>query len=136
MLKKHGREHERINLSRVAGVTFPGHTRHIYPTQDISLTGMFITGQFEHPSGTPCTVTLAERWSGQVFVMDFTGKVARHGQNGIAIKFTEMALKPYALLQTVLLYGSSNPLSLCQEFAKGDPFEISEYRQRTVSNSF
>jgi hypothetical protein len=126
VLKKHGRKHERINLFRAAGITFFGHRRHIYQTQNISLTGMFITGQFEHPLGTSCSITLAESWSGQVFVMNFNGKVVRHDQEGIAIQFTEMALKPYALLQTVLIYGSSNPLLLGQEFAKGYPFEISE----------
>lgn len=132
MLKKHGRKHERIDLFSVAGITFAGHRRHIYQTQNISLTGMFITGQFEHPLGTSCSITLTERWSGQVFVMNFNGKVARHDQEGFAIQFTEMALKPYALLQTVLLYGSSNPLLLGEEFAKGYPFAISEYRPRTA----
>lgn len=135
MFKKHGREHERINLSRMAGVTFPENQRHIFQTQDLSLTGMFITGQFEHPRGTPCSITLAECWAGQIFIMDFTGKIARHVQEGIAIQFTEMALKPYALLQTVLLYGSSNPMVLGQEFAKGYPFEILENRQRTAARN-
>jgi hypothetical protein len=134
MLKKYGRVHERINLSRVVGVTFLGHQRHIYPIQDISLTGMFITGHREYPLGTSCSITLAERWSGQVFIMNFTGKIARHSQEGIAIQFTEMALKQYALLQTVLLYGCSNPLALGQAFANGYPFEISEHRNKTACN--
>ncbi len=135
MSKKSGRKHERINLSRMAWVSFPGRQRHIYSTQDISLTGMFITGQFEYPLGALCAITLTERWSGQVFVMDFTGEVARRCQDGLAIKFTEMALKPYTLLQTVLLYGSHDPMLFGQEFAKGYPFKISEYRQRTASNN-
>jgi hypothetical protein len=133
MIKTHGREHERINLSRVAGVTFPENRRLIFQTQDISLTGIFIAGQFERPLGTPCDITLAECWAGKIFIMDFTGKIARHGQEGIAIQFTEMALKPYALLQTILLYGSNNPMVLGQEFAKGYPFEISENRQKIAT---
>lgn len=131
-MTKNGRNNQRISLSRVAGITFPGQRRHIYPTQDISLTGIFVSGPLRQPPGTPCTITLTERWSGKVFVMNFTGEVVRHNPDGMAIQFTEMALKQYALLQTVLLYGCSNPLSLGKEFAKGYPFQISEYQQKTA----
>jgi hypothetical protein len=135
MLQKNGRKHQRINLFRVAGITFHGRNhRHLYPIQDISLAGMFITGRLESSQGTSCSISLAERWSGEVFVMNFTGKVARHNQKGIGIQFTEMALKSYELLQTLLLYGSSDPLALCQEFAKGYPFEISEHQHKTACN--
>jgi len=134
MLKKYDRKHERINLFRVVGITFHGYRRHIYQVQDLSLTGMFIIGQLEYPLGTSCSITLAERCSGQVIIMKFKGKIARHNQKGLAVKFTEMALKQYELLQTVLLYGCSDPLAMGQEFAKGYPFEISEHQHKIACN--
>lgn len=132
--KSHGRQHQRIELFRMAGITFLGHPRQIYQTRNISLTGISLTTQLDLPAGTPCSITLAERWSDQVFVMNFTGKVVRPTQDGLAIQFTEMALKPYSLLQTVLLYGSNNPLSLGQEFSQQCPFKISENSARSAGN--
>ncbi len=129
MLKTYGRKNERINLSRVAGVSFFEDQRHNCPIHDISLTGMLITSRLKYPIGTSCSITLDEQWSGQMFTMSFTGKVARHSQDGIAIQFSEMALKPYALLQTVLLYGCNNPLVQDQEFTTAYPLPLSEHRK-------
>lgn len=131
-MKNSGRRYERIPLVRIVGINFDDYQRN-YPTEDISLAGMFITGQINQHVGTKCTISLTERWADEQFSMNLTGIIARNELNGIAIQFAEMSQETSDLLQTVLLYSCNDPMSLCEEFAKGCPFAISEYGSEAVN---
>ncbi len=131
-MKKSGRRYERIPLVRMVEINFHDHQRS-YPTEDISLAGMFIVCQIKQQAGAKCTITLTERWADEHFSMNLTGIVTRNELNGLAIQFAEMSQETSDLLQTVLLYSCNDPMSLCEEFAKGCPFAISEYGFGTVN---
>lgn len=134
-MKKSGRMHERIPLVRMVEITFPNHQCN-HPTEDISLAGMFIAGEFKEKPGTPCSITLKEKWSEHLFSMEFASTVTRQETDGIAIQFAEMSQKTSDLLQTVLLYSCDDPLSLGEEFANGCPFSIAEYGFETRNKEY
>lgn len=120
-----GRKHTRVPFSRMVGINFNDYQRN-YPIEDLSLAGLFVAGQFNQQPGTPCTVTLTERWSEELFSMNFAGIVTRHEVDGIAIEFAEMTHEAYELLQTILLYSCEDPLEFGEEFANDCPFTIAE----------
>jgi hypothetical protein len=128
MPTKNDRNNDRLFISRMVGVTFKNRGSKLYPTKNISLSGMYIVGQFSHPVGSPCTVTLHEVWAGRQFVLNLSGKVTRVDKEGLAICHTEMGLKTFSLLQTLLLYESRNPTAMGEEFTKDCSFAIRESR--------
>jgi|GEM_PF-6685115 len=106
------------------GVTFNNRHSKLYSTRNISLSGMFIVGRFSHEVGSRCTVTLNERWAERPFVLNLTCRIIRLERDGIAIRYTEMGLNTFSLLQTLLLYESRNPMAMGEEFAQECPFVI------------
>lgn len=134
-MKKSGRRHERIRLVRMVEISFPNHQCN-HPTEDISLAGMFIAGKFKQNPGTPCSITLKEKWAEQLYRMEFASTVTRRESDGIAIQFAEMSQEASDLLQTVLLYSCDDPLSLGEEFANGPPFAIAENSFETMNKAY
>lgn len=126
MGEKNLRMHDRIDLARTIAIRFADGFSAVCQTKDISLTGMFIKGNLRQLPGTPCSVTLSERWSTVNCQLNFRAKVARNGDCGIALQYTEMEGTTYNLLQTLLLYGCNDPLSFGEEFARGCPFVIAD----------
>ena len=120
------RNNARIFLSRAVGITFNSNHKNIYPTRNISLSGMYVVGKFWQQQGNLCEISLAERWLDRQFVMTLSGRVTRQETDGIAIQFTEMDQETLSSLQTLLLYESKTPTLMGEEFAQGFSFAISD----------
>jgi hypothetical protein len=130
------RNNNRIFISRMVGVTFKNSESKICPIRNISLSGIFIVGQFSNKVGSTCTITLHKDWANRQFVLDLCGSVTRVEKNGIAVSFTEMDLNTFYLLQTLLLYESNNPAAMGEEFTKDCSFAIHDFRVRGNRQSF
>jgi hypothetical protein len=128
MPTKSDRNNNRIFISRMVGVTFKNRGSKICPTKDISLSGMFIVGQFNNKVGSLCTISLHEDWANRQFVLNLSGSVTRVEKKGIAVCYTEMDLNTFYLLQTLLLYESRNPTAMGEEFTKDCSFAIRDSR--------
>ena len=102
----------------MVGVTFRNQPKCIYPTRDISLCGMFLVGCSGHRADSVCDITLNERWANRQFVLRLSGRIVRLERDGIAIRYTEMSLDTFSLLQTLLLYESRNPTAMGEEFTQ------------------
>ena len=126
MLKKNVRRHARIYLEGQVGVTFTGQRELTYPIIDISLSGMLIRGQIYQEIDSPCTITFTVRKHDMMFIMSITSKVSRNDSRGTAVQFTTMDQLACSLLQTILLYKSTEPLMFGQEFTQHFPFAVSE----------
>lgn len=127
---KSRRMNGRISLNRTVHLAFTDFPDGVYRTNDISLTGMAVNGPGPKPIGQPCTVTIAERWSYVTCQLTFSGKVIRNTPDGLAIKYTAMPIETYELLQTILLYGSDNPLPFGEEFTQACPYPVLENNSR------
>ena len=136
MPTKKRRNNNRIFISRMADVAFNNRQSNLYPTRNISLSGMFIVGRFSHETGSICAVTLNECWADRTFVLNFTGKVTRLERDGIAIRYTEMGLSTFSLLQTLLLYQSRNPTAMGEEFTRDCLFAIRDFRANGKQQRF
>jgi len=124
---KSRRMNGRISLNRTVHLSFTNFPDGMYRTTDISLTGMSVSGPSPKPIGHPCTVTISERWSYVTCQLTFSGRVIRNTPDGLAIKYTAMPIETYELLQTILLYGSDNPLPFGEEFTKTCPYPVLEH---------
>jgi hypothetical protein len=120
------RNNGRISLARTIHLSFGDYPDGSYRTSDISLTGMSVTGPSPKPIGHPCTVTIAEKWSDVTCQLTFSGQVIRNTPDGLAIRYTAMPIEIYELLQTILLYGSDNPLPFGEEFSRNCPYPVLE----------
>ena len=92
--------------------------------KDISLTGMFVYCVIEQQIGEKCIVRYSQTCSNSYFYYRAKAKVVRKTNDGIAIQFVSMPMDSYMLLQTTLLYGSSNPLGIGLELPENCPYEI------------
>jgi hypothetical protein len=133
MLKKNLRRHARIYLEGQVGVAFTGQRQTTYPIIDISLSGMLIRGQFHQEIDSPCTITFTVRRHDMMFIMSITSRVSRNNPRGTAVQFTTMDQLACSLLQTILLYKSTEPLMFGQEFSQHYPFVVSENTYSDIS---
>ncbi len=126
MLKKNLRRHARIYLEGQIGVAFTGQRETTYPIIDISLSGMLIRGLLNRELDSPCTITLTVRRLDVMFIMSIASKVSRNAHEGTAVQFTTMDQLACSLLQTMLLYKSTQPHIFGEEFTQNYPFVVSE----------
>jgi len=133
MLKKNLRRHARIYLEGQVGVAFAGQRETTYPIIDISLSGMLIRGQLHRELNSTCTITFTVRRLDMMFIMSITSKVSRNDPRGTAVQFTTMDELACSLLQTILLYKSTQPQIFGEEFTLHYPFVVSENTYHEIS---
>ncbi len=134
MLKKNLRHHARIHLEGQVGVAFTGQQETTHPIIDISLSGMLIRGPLHQDINSPCTITFTVRRHDMMFVMSITSIVSRNDLRGTAVQFMAMDQLSCSLLQTILLYKSTEPLIFGQEFTQHYPFVVSDITYSEASS--
>lgn len=116
----------RIDLTQEAGIKFPGNDYEPCFIQDLSLTGMFVLGNFSSHVGEKCLIKYSQKTASSHLYFKAAAKVVWSGDKGIGIIFTSMPLNSYMLLETTLLYESRNPVSVGLQLPESCPFKIIE----------
>lgn len=120
------RRFSRIEFSQQANIKFQGKNYENCMIKDLSLTGMFVFGTFVQKTGDKCLIKYSQTSSTSHFYFKAAAKVVRINDEGIGIVFTSMPPNSYMLLETTLLYESSDPLSIGLQLPDNCPFEIIE----------
>lgn len=134
MKSNNRRNFTRIPMVRSAQIIMPDNTRTTYPVRDISLTGIQLDGSTNYPLGIYCTVIIEEHLSTMSLNLRFTGRILRKTDKRIAIQLVGTDQRTFDLLQTIMLYESTDPVSFCEEFTDNNPINL--YRDSAaVKNS-
>jgi len=112
------RNFSRIPMVRTAQLILPDNSRTALPVQDLSLAGMLLGGGTEYPLGIYCTIIFDEQLSTRSVSLVFTGKIVRKTDDTIAIQLIGTDQKTFDLLQTIILYESSDPVTFCEELTE------------------
>lgn len=101
-LEKERRNSSRIQLGRQAKLDFDTDVYEECLIQDLSLTGMFVHGDFQQNEGDQCVVILIQEGKYSYLSLEASAQVVRKDNKGVAITFTSMPLESLMLLQMIL----------------------------------
>ena len=122
------RKFNRIKISDYVELNFLSGSYDSCQLKDVSLTGMFIKGNFKQNVGEKCLVKVFQKEDSSRLKLLAAANVVRKNDEGTAIKFTFMSFNNYTLLQTTLLYEAEEPLQIGLELPEECPFGISEQK--------
>ena len=120
------RKFHRINLSERVDLEFIDDSYDCCQIKNLSLTGVFITGNFQKYDGKYCLVNFyqTEKSTNLKLSLRASAKIVRKNDKGIAIEFVSMSLESYMFLQSTLIDDAEEPLVIRQELPENYPFKI------------
>ena len=92
----------RIQFKRHAKLSFDSGGSQECCIHNLSLTGMFIDGDFQQNEGDSCAVNFIHKGTYTCLNFDASAHVKRKVDNGVAIEFTSIPLDSLMLLQMIL----------------------------------
>lgn len=119
------RKFSRIHFDRLVKLDI-SHDRYYSKVKNLSLTGVFITGNFQKYDGKYCLANFyqTEKSTNLKLSLRASAKVVRKNDKGIAIEFVSMSLESYMFLQSTLIDDAEEPLVIRQELPENYPFKI------------
>ena len=84
------RNFARVHFDHQVNVDFMYGSYDHYQTKNLSLTGMFVIGDFQHHVGEDCLVNLVQTGKSTDISLQALAKVVRKDDEGIAVEFTSM----------------------------------------------
>lgn len=114
----------RIDVIQQARLDFENAEYKSCQIKNLSLTGMYVTGEFQQQVDDECIIRYSQTCSSSHFYFKAKARVVRADDKGVAVEFISMPLDSYMLLQTTLLYESVDPLEIGLQLPDDCPFEI------------
>ena len=119
------RKFHRINFDGVANVQFADDIYDYCLVKNISLTGLFIQGEFKKHRMRDCHVKLYHSEKSGINCLNGSGRIVWTSDSGVGFQFTRMTFENYMLLQSTLIEQAEQPEIILREFPENCPFEIS-----------
>ncbi|MCI5224498.1 MAG: PilZ domain-containing protein [Candidatus Electrothrix sp. AR4] len=123
MKNENRRRFSRIHMQWAIKLNF-GLTEYKGYIGNISLTGLYVKGNFNQSIGDLCTIKLKRSGLFKESAILAVGSISRCTGSGIAIEFTSMKLDSFFFLQSSLLHKMIDPSVLGKEFVMNDFCEI------------
>ena len=118
------RKFHRINFDGQVNLDFMGGQQDDCQIKNLSLTGMFVNGNFQQQHAENCSVNIVDKTKSNKTNLRASAEVVWWSNKGIAFKFTSMTLDSYMLLVSTLINNAEQPAILLHEFPKSCPYEI------------
>lgn len=106
------REFTRVPIKVAAEIRADGQTIFCEQTHDVSMKGIFLTGDKVFPVGTHGEITLILEGATRIEVK---GVVEHSSAKGMGIRITEIGLDSYSYLQNLVMYNSPDAHKTEQE---------------------
>ena len=116
------RKYHRINFDGTVNLEFRRHSYGYLQVKDLSLTGMFVKGNFQQRSMENCHIKIFHKEKSGNNCLRALGEIVWSNDEGVGLKFTTMTVENYILLQTTLIYQAENPEIVLREFPQECPF--------------
>ncbi len=121
------RRYARIHFERNVQLEFFTEIYDKCQVRNISLGGMFITGNFPSNLSDQCYVNLTQTGKQTYLTLQALAKVLRQDDEGLALNFTSMSFESLLSLEMILLYQAREKSSDIEiKLPKDLPFEINE----------
>lgn len=121
------RRFTRVNLSQPVRLDFGDRQYEQQFIRTLSLSGMYVTGNFEQQAGDICTIELSQSGASASKVdLRARGSVVRLYDDGMALEFISMNHDSMLFLQTLLLYAADDPMVFGSEFIKNISFKLED----------
>ena len=118
------RKFHRINFDGKANIKFIDDSYDWCHVKDLSLTGMFVKGNFKRHQLEDCHVQLFHKEKSGNNSLHVSARVVWSNEAGVALRFTTMSFENYMLLHTTLINKAEQPAIILHEFPENSPFEI------------
>ena len=118
------RKSARIHLDRHVNLMFTRDSYDHRQTKNLSLTGMFATGNFQQQVGELCLLNLDQTEMPSDLSLHASAEVVRNNDEGVAVKFTSMPFHSFMFLQITLLNETEYPFNINQILPDTYPFEV------------
>lgn len=119
------RKFHRINFDGMINLKFIDNSYDCCQVKNLSLTGMFILGNFQQQNLKYCRAVLFHKEKSGNNCLRASAKVIWSNAEGVGLIFTAMTFENYMLLHTTLINNTEQPEIILREFPKDCPFEIS-----------
>ena len=117
------RRFSRINMQWAARLDF-GVAEYKCFVDNVSLSGLYIEGEFEQLIGDLCVISLKQSFLFEDDAVQAVGYIARITDHGVAVEFFSMKLDSFFFLQAALYSKAVDPTMLGKEFLDSNIFEL------------
>ena len=121
---KNKRQFTRLHIHLDADLDFGLQRYNRHSVEDISLGGLYVSGNFNQQLGDICTVSLNHSDVDEALEIYAVCSVIRSDELGIGLEFFSMKLEDFCHLQTLLLYQADDPIILGTEFVNNMHLEL------------
>ena len=118
------RQFHRIDFEGLANLDFIHGSYQCCSIKNLSLTGMCVEGNFSKKDLTNCFVTIFHNEKSADNSLQAAAKVVWRNDQGVGLKFTNMSLENYELLQSTLAKKADQPVVILREVPYSYPFEV------------
>lgn len=118
------RKFQRISFDGQASLDFMKGSYECCQIQNLSLTGLFVTGTFLRQNKKHCFLRIFHNDKTENNSLLATAKVVWSNNEGVGLEFTNMTLENYELLQETLSKNTEQPENILREIPHIYPFEI------------
>ncbi len=112
----HPREFSRVPIRMRAELIVGRQVIVCNETRDISARGAFVRTKTRLPVGTECEIHLELGAPPTILRVHTVGRIVRSDQDGLGLRFDSMDVESFQHLRNLVLYNSSTPERVQQEF--------------------
>lgn len=113
------RQYLRVPFQRNVKVSNPKFAPECFVTQNLSLGGLYLAGSAPLPLGEDCRIEFHASGRHASLLYRVCGTIVRQDGKGFGVRFTGMEERCFAFLQTMVLYGSDDPITTAEHFIDG-----------------
>ena len=116
MKERPKRKYTRVPYSGKVDLSFEYKEYMGCEVENLCLSGMLVRSCHDQEVGQRCEVTIHGAGMTNNRLLQLCGEIVRKDQYGVAILFTEMNLRSYTNLQTLILDHADDPFKIAEEF--------------------
>lgn len=110
------RQHVRVPFVRSVKVSMLNVAQGCFTAKNLSLGGIYLTGSAPLPVGDDCRIELHASGRQASVIYPICGTIAHQDGKGFGVRFTGMEERCLMYLQTMMLYGSDDPIGMADYF--------------------
>ncbi len=113
------RRHVRIPFASRVKVSGQDVNQGCFAAKNLSLGGIYLTGSVPLRVGNDCRIELHATSRQASLIYPICGTIVYQDEKGFGVRFTGMEERCFVYLQTMMLYGSDDPMTMADYFIDG-----------------
>lgn len=110
------RHHVRVPFVKSVKVKGQDTNQGCFAAKNLSLGGIYLAGSAPVPVGDDCRVELHASGRQASLIYPICGTIVHQDDKGFGVRFTGMEERCFMFLQTMMLYGSEDPIAMAECF--------------------